>query len=347
VLVHARMAAGGTDRHRASLQSDAFARDRKPAAARGGVVPCRKTREGTGATGASAARPAALSAHHPEPAARDQDAGRDAPRGTGDEAAGGDGNRRHFGEPGRILAGGLAASGRFDVCAYDILVHDPAARGSLLTAAVERHVTMAESHGEAIRGAHIIVSAVTASSSADVAREAAANLVPGQIFADLNSVSPGTKRSNARLIEAAGGRYVDVAVMAPVPPYGLKVPILLGGKAAADLVTRLAPAGMNFEIVADDIGTASAIKMCRSVMIKGLEALVVECLLGARHYGVEDRVLASLEETFPPMNWDERADYLVSLVVVHGRRRAAEMREVAVTIREAGLESFMASAMAH
>ena len=251
-----------------------------------------------------------------------------------------------FGEAGRILAGGLAASGRFDVCAYDILVHDPAARGSLLTAAVERHVTMAESHGEAIRGAHIIVSAVTAASSSDVAREAASNLVPGQIFADLNSVSPGTKRSNARLIEAAGGRYVDVAVMAPVPPYGLKVPILLGGKAAADLVTRLAPAGMNFEIVADDIGTASAIKMCRSVMIKGLEALVVECLLGARHYGVEDRVLASLEETFPQMNWDERADYLVSRVVVHGRRRAAEMREVAVTIREAGLESFMASATA-
>ena len=251
-----------------------------------------------------------------------------------------------FGEAGRILAGGLAASGRFDVCAYDILVHDPAARGSLLTAAVERHVTMAESHGEAIRGARIIVSAVTAASSADVAREAASNLVPGQIFADLNSVSPGTKRSNARLIEAAGGRYVDVAVMAPVPPYGLKVPILLGGKAAADLVTRLAPAGMNFEIVADDIGTASAIKMCRSVMIKGLEALVVECLLGARHYGVEDRVLASLEETFPQMNWDERADYLVSRVVVHGRRRAAEMREVAVTIREAGLESFMASATA-
>lgn len=251
-----------------------------------------------------------------------------------------------FGEAGRILAGGLCASGHFDVCAYDILVDDPAARGPLLAAAVERHVTMAESHAEAIRGACIIVSAVTAAASADVAREAASTLMSGQIFADLNSVSPGTKRANARLIESVGGRYVDVAVMAPLPPYGLKVPILLGGEAAADLAARLAPAGMNFEIVADDIGTASAIKMCRSVMIKGMEALVVECLLGARYYGVEDRVLASLEETFPQMKWDERADYLVSRVVVHGRRRAAEMREVAVTIREAGLESFMANATA-
>ena len=251
-----------------------------------------------------------------------------------------------FGEAGRILAGGLASSGRFDVCAYDILVDDAQARGALIAAAVERHVTMAESHREAIHGARIIVSAVTAASSTDAASEAASNLMPGQIFADLNSVSPGTKRANAKLIEGAGGHYVDVAVMAPISPYGLKVPILLGGTSAADLAARLSPAGMNFDIVSGDIGTASAIKMCRSVMIKGMEALVVECMLGARHYGVEDRVLASLEETFPQMKWDARADYLVSRVVVHGRRRAAEMREVAATIREAGLEPFMASATA-
>jgi 3-hydroxyisobutyrate dehydrogenase-like beta-hydroxyacid dehydrogenase len=251
-----------------------------------------------------------------------------------------------FGEAGRILAGGLAASGRFDVSSYDILIHDGAARAAMMAAAAERGVAMTETHRAAIAGARIIVSAVTASSSTDVAREAAAGLVPGQLFADINSVSPGTKRRNAQLIEQAGGHYVDVAVMAPVPPYGLAVPILLGGAHAADLAARLAPAGMRLEVVADDVGTASAIKMCRSVMIKGMEALVVECLLGARHYGVEDRVLASLDETFPQMKWNERADYLVSRVVVHGRRRAAEMREVAVTLAEAGLEPFMASATA-
>ena len=251
-----------------------------------------------------------------------------------------------FGEAGRILAGGLAASRLFDVSAYDILVQDPAARGAMLAAASERRVTMADTHEAAIAGARIIVSAVTAASSTDVAREAASALAPDQIFADLNSVSPGTKRVNAKLIESARGHYVDVAVMAPVPPYGLKVPILLGGIAARDLAARLAPAGMSLEVVADDVGTASAIKMCRSVMIKGIEALVVECMLGARRYGVEDRVLASLDETFPQMKWDERADYLVSRVVVHGRRRAAEMREVAATLREAGVEALMASATA-
>jgi 3-hydroxyisobutyrate dehydrogenase-like beta-hydroxyacid dehydrogenase len=251
-----------------------------------------------------------------------------------------------FGEAGRILAGGFAASGRFDVSVYDILVNDSAARDAMLAAAAQAGVAMAASHREAIEGVRVIVSAVTATSSNEVAREAATYLAPGQIFADINSVSPGTKRANAKLIEDAGGAYVDVAVMAPVPPYGLKVPILLGGAAASDLAARLAPVGMNLEVVAPDIGTASAIKMCRSVMIKGIEALTVECLLGARHYGVEDRVLASLEETFPQMKWDERADYLVSRVVVHGRRRAAEMREAAATLQEAGLVPYMARATA-
>ena len=251
-----------------------------------------------------------------------------------------------FGEAGRILAAGWQASGLFDVSAYDILLDDAAARPPMLAAAEQRRVRMAPTHAKAIAGARIIVSAVTAAASTDVAREAAASLVPGQLFADINSVSPGTKRVNARLIEGAGGVYVDVAVMAPVPPYGLKVPILVGGAGAADFVARMQPSGMDLDVGADDVGTASAIKMCRSVMVKGLEALFVECCLAARRYGVEDRVLASLAETFPQFDWEERAAYLISRVVVHGRRRAAEMREVAVTVAEAGLEPHMASAIA-
>ncbi len=148
-----------------------------------------------------------------------------------------------FGEAGRILAAGLAASGRFDVSAYDILVHDPTTRESMLAAAAERRVTIVDSHRAAIAGAQIVVSAVTAGSSIDVVREAASCVAPGQIFADINSVSPGTKRASAKLIDDAGGRYVDVAVMAPVPPYGLKVPILLGGAAARDLAALSRPWG--------------------------------------------------------------------------------------------------------
>ncbi len=245
-----------------------------------------------------------------------------------------------FGEAGRIFGAGLAASKRFDVVTYDLLLDTPdaAAREGLRAAAQERGVGIARSTAEAVDGAHIVISAVTAASSIGAARAAAPALGAGGYFVDVNSVSPRTKQDSAAIVEATGAAYVDAAVMAPVPPYGIAVPILLGGASAGKLAALLAPAGMKLDVVADHVGEASAIKMCRSVMVKGLEALVLECLLAARSYGVEDRVLASLEETFPAMKWGARADYLISRIVVHGRRRAAEMREVAATLREGRVE---------
>jgi 3-hydroxyisobutyrate dehydrogenase-like beta-hydroxyacid dehydrogenase len=134
--------------------------------------------------------------------------------------------------------------------------------------------------------------------------------------------------------------------MTSVPPYGIKVPMLLGGVHAPALRALLAPLDFNMEVVAERVGVASAIKMCRSVMIKGLEAIVVESFTTARRYGVEDYVLASLRETFPTLDWEQQGSYLFSRVALHGKRRAEEMREVAVTVKEAGLDPHMAAATA-
>jgi 3-hydroxyisobutyrate dehydrogenase-like beta-hydroxyacid dehydrogenase len=175
---------------------------------------------------------------------------------------------------------------------------------------------------------------------------AAQYLQPGQLFLDINSVSPETKRASAAAVERSGADYVEAAVMAPVPPHGLAVPILLGGRRAARLRELLAPAGMALEIASAEIGKASAIKMCRSIMIKGLEALTVECLLTARQYGVENDIIASLDKSFPSLGWERLAGYLIGRVLNHGRRRAAEMREVAATIAETGLAPLLASATA-
>jgi 3-hydroxyisobutyrate dehydrogenase-like beta-hydroxyacid dehydrogenase len=163
----------------------------------------------------------------------------------------------------------------------------------------------------------------------------------------MNSASPGVKAACSRLIDSGGGRYVECAVMTSVPPYGIEVPMLLGGPhagAAHALLQSLGFAGA--EVCDARIGVASAIKMCRSVVIKGMEAIFVESLVTARHYGVEGPVLASLQETFPTIDWEEQASYFFSRVAQHGRRRAEEMREVAVTVREAGLEPHMASGIA-
>lgn len=251
-----------------------------------------------------------------------------------------------FGEVGGIFASGLIASGRHEVAAYDILVESAKGAAPMREKALKLGVTLCSSAAEAAAGARIVISSVTAAAAREVAEAAAAYLCPGQMLLDINSVSPETKRANAAAVERAGAAYVEAAVMAPVPPYGLKVPILLGGRQAGALRDILAPAGMTLEIAAAEIGKASAIKMCRSVMIKGLEALTVECLLTARHYGVEDDIIASLDKSFPEMGWNRLAGYLIGRVLHHGRRRAAEMREAAATIAETGLTPLLASATA-
>jgi 3-hydroxyisobutyrate dehydrogenase-like beta-hydroxyacid dehydrogenase len=251
-----------------------------------------------------------------------------------------------FGEAGGILARGLAATGRHEVAVYDILLDDPERAEAMRAKARDFGVAERASAAEAAAGARFIFSAVTASSARDVARAAGEYLLPGQILIDINSISPDAKRQNAAAVERAGADYVEAAVMAPVPPQGMMVPILLGGRAASAVKAALDPAGMNLEVVGPVVGEASAIKMCRSIMIKGLEALTVECLLTARLYGVEDRIIASLDKSFPTMGWNDRAGYLIGRVLEHGRRRAAEMREVAGTVSETGLEPLMARAIA-
>jgi 3-hydroxyisobutyrate dehydrogenase-like beta-hydroxyacid dehydrogenase len=211
---------------------------------------------------------------------------------------------------------------------------------------VQRGITACSSMQLLCGKADWLISAVTASSTLAVAQEAAKFIKPGTLFLDLNSASPGTKQKAAAAIEAAGGQYVEAGVMTSIPPYGIRVPMLLGGPQADALATRLRGYGMDAKAVSEKLGVASAIKMCRSVMIKGLEALVIESYATARAYGVEDHVLPTLAETFPSIDWEKQGAYFFSRVVQHGKRRAEEMREAANTVREAGFEPFMASAIA-
>lgn len=243
-----------------------------------------------------------------------------------------------FGEAGSILAEDLAAAGH-DVAMYDVLLDSPASRAQMCEKARRARVRAADTFEDAVAGAEVVISAVTAASSSDVATKAAAVLRAGQVLLDINSVSPAKKLANAALVEAAGADYVEAAVMAPVPPQRLRVPMLLGGKRAAALAGQLRDVGMNATALSDKIGVASAVKMCRSIVIKGLEALTLESMMAARRFGAEREVLESLNGTFPSMGWTGKLpDYLISRVAEHGRRRAAEMREVARTLQDVGVE---------
>ena len=249
-----------------------------------------------------------------------------------------------YGEVGRILAEDLRKQG-LAVTAYDLKLGSEAGEPMQAHAAA-KGVTLAASHGQAVAGAGLVISAVTASQAVPVAEACAPGLKAGPFFLDLNSASPGAKIRAAGIVEIAGGRYVEGAVMTSLPPYRLAVPLLLGGPNAAALAPVLAALGFKPQVADERLGVASATKMCRSVMIKGLEAMVIESFTTARHYGVEDAVIESLQETFPGIDWERQASYFFQRVIEHGRRRAEEVREVAQTVREAGLEPFSAAGTA-
>jgi 3-hydroxyisobutyrate dehydrogenase-like beta-hydroxyacid dehydrogenase len=250
-----------------------------------------------------------------------------------------------YGEVGKIFSGGLKPQVA-DASAWDLKFADAASAETERTHAARHGVRACGSMQELCEASELVMSAVTASNTLAVAQEASRFIRPGSIFLDLNSASPGTKQQAAALIDARGAHYVEAGVMTSVPPYGIKVPMLLGGARAVELAALLTQWGMDARPVSEKLGVASAIKMCRSVMIKGLEALVIESYSTARAYGVEDHVLPTLQETFPSIDWSQQGAYFFSRVVEHGKRRAEEMREAANTVREAGFAPIMASAIA-
>lgn len=250
-----------------------------------------------------------------------------------------------YGEVGSILAEDLRARG-VAVSAYDLKLDDPS-RSTPLREHAQRHgVRLASTTTEAILGATLVISAVTASQTLAVADACSKAFPAGAFFLDFNSASPGAKIEAARRVNAAGGRYVEGAVMTSLPPYRIQVPLLLGGPDGPALQPLLNDLGFAAKVASEKLGVASATKMCRSVMIKGLEAMVIESFTTARAYGVEDAVIASLYETFPGIDWEKQAAYFFQRVIEHGRRRSEEVREVAQTVREAGLEPWSAAGTA-
>jgi 3-hydroxyisobutyrate dehydrogenase-like beta-hydroxyacid dehydrogenase len=247
-----------------------------------------------------------------------------------------------FGEAGQAIAEGLHEAGVERMSAWDILFPQPQGQ-RLRDAGDAAGVRCANSAAEAVRGADMIISAVTAASSVEAARSVAARLSGAPYFLDINSVSPGRKQETAKLLGDAA-RYVDVAVLAPIHPARHKTPMLLAGPHAQGIAPDLGAIGMRVNVAGSEIGAAAAIKMVRSVMIKGIEALTLECFLAASRAGVIDEVAVSMKNNYPGLDWAKIVPYNLERMANHGERRAAEMEEVADTLRELGVEPLMTSA---
>ncbi|HLQ78664.1 MAG TPA: DUF1932 domain-containing protein [Terriglobia bacterium] len=243
-----------------------------------------------------------------------------------------------FGEAGSHIASGLQTEGLDHLFTFDI--RDVRVR------AAQCRTTVQESPSALAGSSDIMIAAVTATSALEAARQIAPFLKAHHLYVDINSVSPALKQEIDALIRQTGAAFVEAAVMAPVPPYGHRAPMLLGGNGAARFAETMSPFGMRLEVLDGKVGAAAAVKMCRSIVVKGLEALMFECVLGASRYDADDRVFASLNESFPGIDWKKLADYMIGRAVIHGERRAHEMDEVAETLRGIGIDPIMAEATA-
>ncbi|WP_443971408.1 DUF1932 domain-containing protein [Sphingobium sp. CR28] len=226
--------------------------------------------------------------------------------------------------------------------AFDIKSLNPATTAAKRADYAATNVAGMDSAAEALADAVAVLSLVTADQALAAAEDAANALKLGSLFFDMNSVAPDTKRAAARAVEAAGGRYLDVAVMAPVHPAGVAVPLLVSGPHAEEGAQALCSVGFTkVRAVSGEVGTASSIKMLRSIVVKGLEALTAECVWAAEKAGVLTEVLASLDQSPPPASWMERANYNLDRMMVHGLRRAAEMEEVINTLDALDMDATM------
>ena len=249
-----------------------------------------------------------------------------------------------YGEAGRAFGSGLARTGAA-VATYDILVPTPEGAAIRANAAADG-VAVRTAAGEAIEGATIVLSLVPADEARAVAAEAAGHLRAGQLFMDMNSVSPREKMAGAAIVEKSGAGYVEATIMAPVIENGLASEVLLAGPAAPEAQDILSRLGMVLSVVGDRFGAAAAVKLCRSVVIKGIEAILVESMLAARQYGADGTVLASLQKSDPEIDWAAKADYVFERVLRHGRRRAAEMRFAGEAVADAGFPPRLSEAIA-
>ncbi|WP_011580419.1 MULTISPECIES: NAD(P)-dependent oxidoreductase [Chelativorans] len=253
-----------------------------------------------------------------------------------------------FGEAAQAMAMGLSKEPSVEgLSAFDLRFADAAQAPDLKSRAEARKVKACTSLVEAVAGADVVLSLVVGSAAVKVGEDAGKHLRKGQVFIDLNSIGPDAKKRVGEALARGGDAdFVEGAVMARVPPYEHKVPILLAGGEAERAARILTGAGMDIEAVGTEIGQACAVKMIRSILVKGIEALLLESLTAAEKAGVRERIIDSISQTFPGLDWRQTATYYIGRTQQHGARRVTEMKEAAATLESLGLKPILSTAIA-
>ena len=250
-----------------------------------------------------------------------------------------------FGEAGQAFAEGWRGSGNaVELSTYDIKLENPDASDSIANAAAQLNVSLTRPGATEFAEADHVISLVTADEALTAAQTAAALLRTGQTYWDLNSVAPSTKLRAEACVTSSGAAYLDVGVLSPVHPQLHRTPLAIAGRASRDAREAILHLRLNADVISTRTGDAAALKLLRSIVIKGVEALVVECNQACGTSEMRERVFASLGHSLPGIDWSKRRDHVLERVGRHGPRRAAEMREAARMLEEIGIDPLMTAA---
>lgn len=248
-----------------------------------------------------------------------------------------------FGEAARVFASGLKGTGSLAAFCRGPR-HAPPYAAEFREAAARLGVQLVDTVEALARQADVLFSAVAPGAAAAVASETAAFLRPGQIFADINAVSPAAKEAMAAAVAATGARFVDAELMGAASLYGAAVPLYVSGSGADEFKRLFAPLGLNVTLVPGRPGAAAALKMLRSVVTKGMEALIVEAMFAAFRAGVAREAFTAITEPMDAVKFSDFARMCLTSDPIHAGRRAEEMTSVSEVIRELGLEPIMVEA---
>ncbi|MFV0513797.1 MAG: DUF1932 domain-containing protein [Jhaorihella sp.] len=249
-----------------------------------------------------------------------------------------------FGEAATEFSRGLSGAGFVDLAAYDVAIHGGRGEALLRDRAAQtgtRLLTDREAFGEA----DVIFAMVQPSVAGVAAEETAPFMRPGAWYVDFSSAAPSVKQAAAGVIEAAGAGYVDAGIIGSVPTSGYRVPIIMSGIGAAGIAATFTPFGMKIDVVGTTVGAAAGIKLVRSILAKGMEALYAEALLVARRTGVSDEVLDSFCAFLDARPAHDTAGILVRSHVIHAARRADEVAMSRDMVLEAGVSPHMTDAI--
>ncbi len=249
-----------------------------------------------------------------------------------------------FGEAARVLAGGLRGrvAGLLAYCRGPR--HRPPYTPAFRAEAAQLGVRLVDSLGALAGEAAVVVSAVATAAAEEVAAEAAAHLGPGHLFVDLNAVPPAAKEAMAARVAARGARFVDAELMGAASLYGFAVPVYASGDGAEAFAALFGPLGLRVTRVPGPASAAATLKMLRSVVTKGMEAVLVEAMVAAFRAGVAREVFAAVTEPMDALRFSEFATMCLTSDPVHAERRAEEMKHVAEVVRALGVEPIMAEA---